>query len=59
MAAEQIICDTDVMIDYFDNRRNRHQNNKLILENVIGLDNVVLSAVTKMELMAGATSKWS
>ncbi|MFC0517013.1 type II toxin-antitoxin system VapC family toxin [Mucilaginibacter angelicae] len=57
MAAEQIICDTDVMIEYLDGRRSRHQSTKLILEDVIGLENVVLSAVTKIELMAGATNK--
>ncbi|HEX8019925.1 PIN domain-containing protein [Mucilaginibacter sp.] len=57
MAAEKIICDTDVMIEYLDSRRARHQDTKSIVEDVIGLDNVVLSAITKIELMAGATNK--
>jgi len=57
VAAEKIICDTDVMIEYLDYRRTRHQNTKLILEDVIGLDNIVLSAITKIELMAGAANK--
>lgn len=57
MATQQIICDTDVMIDYFDHKQSRHLNTKTILEDIIGWDNVVLSAVTKIELMAGAANK--
>ena len=57
MAAEMIICDTDVMIDYWDERKARHATTKKILEEESGLDNVVLSAITKMELMSGATNK--
>ena len=57
MAAKKIICDTDVMIDYWDEKQHRHSATKTILEKNIGLDNVVLSAITKMELMLGATDK--
>ena len=57
MAKEKVICDTDVMIDYWDKTNPRHAAIKSTLENSIELDNVVLSAVTKMELMLGATNK--
>lgn len=57
MAKEKIICDTDVMIDYWDISKPRHASTKLTLEKHIELDNIVLSGVTKMELMLGATNK--
>lgn len=57
MAKEKIICDTDVMIDYWDKTKSRHAATKFTLENSIELDYVVLSAVTKIELMLGATHK--
>ncbi len=57
MAKEKIICDTDVMIDYWDKAKPRHASTKSTLEKQIELDNIVLSAVTKMELMVGATNK--
>lgn len=57
MAKKKIICDTDVMIDYWDVTKPRHSKTKVILENLIGLNNVVLSAITKMELMLGAANK--
>lgn len=57
MAKMKIICDTDVMIDYWDITNPRHSDTKEILENSINLNNVVLSAITKMELMLGAANK--
>ena len=57
MAKKKIICDTDVMIDCWAVTKPRHSTTKEILENSIGLNNVVLSAITKMELMLGATNK--
>jgi len=57
MGEKKVICDTDVMIDYWDDRKARHSNTKSILENKIGIDNIVLSAITKMELMQGALNK--
>lgn len=57
MAKKQIICDTDVMIDYWDASQKRHFLTKEILDNQIGIDNIVLSAVTKMELISGASNK--
>ena len=57
MAKKKIVCDTDVMIDYWDRSNSRHAATKLTLEQTIEADNIVISAVTKMELMLGATSK--
>lgn len=57
MEKEKIICDTDVMIDYWDKTKPRHAASKSTLEKSIELSNVVLSAVSKMELMLGATNK--
>lgn len=45
------------MIDYWDERQMRHASTKTILEQKIRLDNVVVSAITKMELMSGASNK--
>ncbi|MEO8820570.1 MAG: type II toxin-antitoxin system VapC family toxin [Ginsengibacter sp.] len=57
METKKIICDTDVMIDYWDTTKFRHAITKTTLENSIELNNIILSAITKMELMLGATSK--
>ena len=57
MATRQVVCDTDVMIDYWDMSSNRHLPTKHTLENEIGLDNVTISAITKMELLMGAANK--
>lgn len=57
MAEKKVICDTDVMIDYFDESNSRHIRTASILEKEIKLDNIVLTAVTKMELLLGATNK--
>ncbi len=56
MAEKKIICDTDVMIDYWDTKNVRHVSTSATLKN-IGLDNVILPAITKMELLLGATNK--
>ncbi len=57
MGKEKIICDTDVLIDYFDRNQSWNASATNILESVIGLDNVIISSVTKMELLYGATNK--
>jgi len=57
MEKKLIICDTDVLIDYFDTTKPRHQSTKHIIEQQISLDNVVISAITKMELLLGAANK--
>jgi predicted nucleic acid-binding protein len=45
------------MIDYWNKYSLRHFATKELLEKVIELDNVVLSAITKMELLMGAKDK--
>lgn len=57
MAKRAVICDTDVLIDYLNKNSLRHSSSSDILENAIGLDNAILSAITKMELIIGATNK--
>jgi len=57
MGKEKVICDTDVLIDYFDTSNKRHLQSKTILEDNIGLSNVIISSITKMELILGATNK--
>nr|WP_276899319.1 type II toxin-antitoxin system VapC family toxin [Pedobacter kyonggii] len=57
MAKEKIICDTDVSIDYFDKNKSRNVSTITLLETDIGLDNVIISSITKMELLSGATNK--
>lgn len=57
MAATKVICDTDVMIDYLNSNSERYLITKNLIENSIRTENVILSAVTKMELIIGATNK--
>jgi predicted nucleic acid-binding protein len=57
MDEKLIICDTDVLIDYFDTSKPRHQPTKHILEQQITLDKIVISAITKMELFLGVANK--
>jgi len=45
------------MIYYWDVSGKRHAQTKTILEDKIGLDNIVISAITKMELLMGASNK--
>jgi hypothetical protein len=57
MEQKKIICDTDVMIDFFDAKNSRHTITSTIIAKKVGEDNIVLSAITKMELVLGATIK--
>jgi predicted nucleic acid-binding protein len=57
MAARQVICDTDVMIDYLDSKHVRHIKTKETIENNIGIDNIVLGGITQIELLLGALNK--
>jgi predicted nucleic acid-binding protein len=57
MEKKLVVCDTDVMIDYWNNTSKRHEQTKDILENKIGIDNIIISAITRMELLAGAGNK--
>lgn len=57
MVEKFVICDTDVIIDYLNvsSVRNTVTNNSI--ENIIGINNVILTSITKMELMMGADNK--
>jgi predicted nucleic acid-binding protein len=57
VAKKTIVCDTDVMIDYWNENNQRHLSTKRVIESQIGSDNVILSAITQMELMIGAFNK--
>ncbi len=57
MGTDKVVCDTDVIIDYFDDQQPRHAFTKIIVDTIIGIDNVLISAITKMELIAGAANK--
>lgn len=57
MEKTQVICDTDVMIDFWDTGSKRHHSTCKILEEKIGVDNIVISAITKMELLMGGVNK--
>lgn len=52
-----VICDSDTLIDYLDENAKRHSNAVDVIENKIGLDNAMISVVTKMEILAGASNK--
>ncbi len=57
MEKKLILCDTDVVIDFFDRDKPRHQStyNKLLPlynQNLIGV-----SVITVMEVLAGLTNK--
>lgn len=52
-----IICDTDVLVEYWNSDSSRYQESKRIIEDEIQLDNVIISAITKMELLMGASDK--
>jgi len=57
MAKEKVICDTDVLIDFWDAKSKRHNETLDLINNNIGLDNVYISAITQMELLMGAFNK--
>jgi predicted nucleic acid-binding protein len=57
MAKESIVCDTDVIIDYWNTFNQRHTDTKLLIENEIGIENIAISTITKIELMIGAKDK--
>ena len=56
MEKKQVICDTDVIIDLFNQHHKRHLATKKVIDK-IGIGNVVISAISKMELIKGAQNK--
>lgn len=57
MGTEKIICDTDVLIDYLNAKNQRHKSTTHLIQAEIGVDNIIISAITKMEILAGAQNK--
>jgi len=56
MATQKIICDTDVLIEFFDENKTRHAETAKAIEK-IGIGNILISAITKMELIKGVRDK--
>ena len=56
MATQKIICDTDVLIEFFDENKTRHAETAKAIEK-IGTGNILISAITKMELIKGVRDK--
>lgn len=57
MVKGKIICDTDVLIDYFEKRKTRHHKTVDIIENQIGLENILISCISQMEIITGTKNK--
>ena len=57
MGQNMILCDTDVIIDFLDQSQKRHSKTKKLIDEKIQLSNVVISIITKMELLIGAQNK--
>lgn len=56
MATQKVICDTDILIELFDEKKKRHSQTVASIEE-IGIDNVLISAISKMELIKGTLHK--
>jgi len=52
MAAQKVICDSDVIIELTDRTGNRHEQAASVVGE-IGIDNICMSAVTWMEVVKG------
>ncbi|RYE29082.1 MAG: type II toxin-antitoxin system VapC family toxin [Sphingobacteriaceae bacterium] len=57
MATQKVICDTDVIIDYWNSKSKRYFDSRNILDEIIGSENIVISTITRMELIIGANNK--
>jgi len=49
MGTGKVVCDSDVIIDFFEETKGRHQQTVISIKE-IGEDNVAISLVTEMEL---------
>ncbi|HWK57608.1 MAG TPA: PIN domain-containing protein [Parapedobacter sp.] len=56
MVTQKIICDTDVLIEFFDENKTRHSETAGAIEK-IGINNMLISAISKMELIKGTRHK--
>jgi predicted nucleic acid-binding protein len=52
-----IICDSDTLIDYLNTTSPRHSATAKVIEKEIGTDHVLVSVISKMEILAGASNK--
>ena len=57
MGEKYVVCDTDVLIEYYNQKSSRFEETKFNLENQIGLNNIIISVITAMEILAGADNK--
>ena len=56
MATQKVICDTDILIEFFDEKKARHSETVTSIKE-IGMDNILISAISKMELIKGTLHK--
>lgn len=56
MATQKVICDTDVLIEFFDEKKARHSQTVASIDE-IGIDNILISVISKMELIKGTLHK--
>lgn len=54
-----MICDSDVLIDYWDTKAKRHSHAREVIDERIGRSSAAISVVTWMELLKGATDRRS
>lgn len=57
MEEKLVVCDTDVLIDYWDLSSKRNSLSVKVLETDIGLNNIIIPAIVVMELMTGGRNK--
>ncbi len=52
-----IICDSDTLIDYMNTTSVRHKETVSVIESSIGIESVLVSVISKMEILAGASNR--
>jgi predicted nucleic acid-binding protein len=56
-AQSVVICDTDVLIDYWNEGAARHAEVCEVIESMIGADKVTISVISWLELLRGVQDK--
>lgn len=54
---QRVICDTDVLIDYWNEGAARHAIVREVLDGRIGVEHVTISVITWLELLRGVHDK--
>jgi predicted nucleic acid-binding protein len=54
---QRVICDTDVLIDYWNEGAARHAIVREVLDSRIGVEHVTISVITWLELLRGVHDK--